>query len=547
VLTTVSLSSLAQVKTASADPDAVTPAATPFTVALAHISSSYRIRALREVSGAIKAHYAEHPRFVWVTDDKVNDKARAALKALEDADRFGLDSRDYAVEVPGDDLDPADEAALHERLIRFEMELSAKVLTYVLDATRGRIDPNKISGYHDLPRKDVDLGKAMRTMAAIDNVGAYLESRHPTNPQFKALVKELAKLSGKDEPEAIEIARGTFIRPGETDPELPNVVAALRLRASGALKSKHAVVLAAYDGSYLYTPELVALMRDFQRENNLWVDGIVGKRTIDAMAVERSENKTGKVLAAMERLRWLPSYLGNRYVFINQPAFEATYMHTGKEPLSMRIIVGQKSNQTYFFADEVEKVEYNPYWGVPESIIVNEMVPKLYRDPSYLDRLGYEVTTQSGRRISSRSVDWYGVATRRVPINVRQPPGRSNALGAVKILFPNAHSIYMHDTPAKELFKQDARAFSHGCVRLQKPREMAAAVLGKPVSYVDKRIAEGRNDSDDVTAHIPVYVAYFTAWPAPDGTVHYYDDMYDRDMYLARAIDRTEETRNRGS
>jgi murein L,D-transpeptidase YcbB/YkuD len=210
----------------------------------------------------------------------------------------------------------------------------------------------------------------------------------------------------------------------------------------------------------------------------------------------------------------------------------------------MRIVVGQKSNQTAFFADRIEKVEYNPYWGVPESIIVNEMVPKLYNDPSYLDRLGYEVTTQSGRRVSSSSVDWYGVATRRVPVNVRQPPGPRNALGALKILFPNKHAIYMHDTPDKKLFEADSRAFSHGCVRLQKPREMAAAVLGKSVDYIDKRIAQGRNDADPVAADIPVYVSYFTAWPAADGAVRYYDDMYERDMYLSRAIERTEATRH---
>ncbi|HSM19454.1 MAG TPA: L,D-transpeptidase family protein, partial [Hyphomicrobiales bacterium] len=263
--------------------------------------------------------------------------------------------------------------------------------------------------------------------------------------------------------------------------------------------------------------------------------------------IETRQDKIDKLVLAMERARWLPAYLGNRYVFINEPAFQATYSETGKEPLSMRVVVGKKENQTYFFADKVEKVEYNPYWGVPESIIINEMVPKLYRDPSYLDRLGYEVTTQSGRRVSSRSVDWYGVASRRVPINVRQPPGRKNALGLVKIMFPNKHSIYMHDTPAKQLFEKDMRAFSHGCVRLQKPREMAAAVLGKSVDYVDRRIAQGRNDSEQVTGNIPVYVSYFTAWPAADGKVRYYDDMYERDMYLARAIERTEAARHPNS
>jgi len=544
VLTSVSLASLAEVKTASADPSAVQPETTPFAAALAHLSPELKIRTFREVAGAIRAHYSENPHFVWVTDGQVNDKARAALAALARAGRFGLSPRDYLVEVPEDGVDPGEEASRHERLIRFEMELSAALLTYVLDATRGRIDPNRISGYHDLPRKEVDLHAAMGILASIGNVGAYLDSRNPSNPQFKALVAELAALRAKGETRGVEIAPGTFLRPGASSPEIANVIAAIRLRGSLGLLAIHAPALAAYDGGADYAPELVAVVRDFQRENDLGPDGIIGRRTIAALTDRPIKDKIDKVLLAMERARWLPSYLGSRYVFINQPAFEAAYMQTGKEPLSTRIIVGKKSNQTAFFADRIETVEYNPYWGVPLSIIVNEMMPELYNDPSYLDRIGYEVTTESGRRVSSRSVDWYGVATKRVSVNVRQPPGQDNALGVVKILFPNKHSIYMHDTPTKNLFDEDSRAFSHGCVRLQKPREMAAAVLGKPIAYVDKRIAEGRNDSDPVTADVAVYVAYFTAWPAPDGTVRYYDDMYDRDMYLGSAIARTNVTRH---
>ena len=254
--------------------------------------------------------------------------------------------------------------------------------------------------------------------------------------------------------------------------------------------------------------------------------------------------KIDKVELAMERLRWLPRDLGSRHVFINQPAYTATYMNAGRAQLSMRAIVGKKSNQTSFFMDRIETVEYNPYWGVPRSIIVNEMLPELLNDPSYLDRLGYEVTTASGELVSSAWVDWYSVGANEAPINVRQPPGPKNALGELKILFPNKHAIYMHDTPARNLFNRSSRALSHGCVRLQKPREMAAAVLGKSESYIASRIARGENESEPVTANIPVYVAYFTAWPDSEGTVRYYGDIYDRDMYLSRAIKSTDAARH---
>jgi murein L,D-transpeptidase YcbB/YkuD len=201
----------------------------------------------------------------------------------------------------------------------------------------------------------------------------------------------------------------------------------------------------------------------------------------------------------------------------------------------MRVVVGKKSNQTSFFYDEIEQIDYNPYWGVPQSIIVNEMLPKLYRDPAYLDRAGYEVTDARGRRISSSAINW-GQYGGKVPFNVRQRPGSSNALGELKILFPNKHAIYMHDTPSKNLFERDTRAFSHGCVRLADPRGMAAAVLDKPVDYVAAKIGAGHS-SEKITRKIPVYVAYFTAWPDQDGKVDYHADVYDRDSRVQKALD----------
>ena len=542
-LKTASFASLAEVVTASAEPDDLRLGTTPFGEARGHLAS-FKMRTLPEVGKAIKAYYTENPEFIWVTGWRINDRARAAMAALERAGDFGLSASDYQIDAPKYGFGTGDETARQKRAIEFEMELSAKVLSYVLDATRGRIDPNRISGYHDFKRKKVDLAGALRIVGSTDDVGAYLDARSPDNVPFKALVSELANLRTSVDEERVEIAAGTFIKPGTDNPELVNVVAAIRLRGSEALMTEHAATLEAYGGGETYTPELVAFVRDFQREKKLGADGIVGKKTIRALTVMSVQQKIKKVELAMERLRWLSRDLGARHVFINQPAFTATYMHAGKAPLSMRAVVGKKSNQTNFFMDRIETVEYNPYWGVPRSIIVNEMLPKLFNDPSYLDRLGYEVSTASGQRVSSQSVDWYNVGVNKAPINVRQPPGRKNALGELKILFPNKHAIYMHDTPAKSLFQRNARAYSHGCVRLQKPREMAAAVLGKSTDYIASRIAQGRNEADPVAGNIPVYVAYFTAWPNAAGTVRYYNDMYDRDMYLSRAIDRTEAARH---
>ncbi len=505
-----------------------------------------RITALPEVGKALIEYYSENPAFIWVSEGAVNERAQQAIAAMAKAEDYGLTPSDYEVTLPAQASDDGVQEDAARSLVLFEMNMSAKALGYVLDATRGRIDPNRLSGYHDFKRKKVDLVSALGNLAATADTGVYLSGSNPGNRQFKALTAELAQLRTADAENNIEIADGTFLKPGVTNPELRNVVAAIRKKGSDELIVNHGITLVEFKNgeSNAYSPELVALVKDFQRENKLSADGIVGKNTIRKMTDMSNASKIDMVVLAMERLRWLPRNLGSRHVFINQPAYNAAYINNDKEAISMRVVVGKKSNQTSFFQDEIERIEYNPYWGVPGSIIVNEMVPKLRQDPSYLDRLGYELTDRRGRRVSSRNINWYGVGPNSIPVDVRQPPGKKNALGELKILFPNKHAIYMHDTPSKNLFDRDSRALSHGCVRLHDPRGMAAAVLGSTREHVAQQIAQGRNLAEPVPGNIPVYVSYFTAWPKEDGTIGYYADMYDRDKRLNDAIARTEKTRS---
>jgi L,D-transpeptidase YcbB len=490
-----------------------------------------------DVAKAIEAFYAGREGFIWFNSDGPNAAAKAALAVLDQAASVGLDPQDYAVAVPSETFDSSELMTREKALVDFEIQMSAATLTYIQDTVRGRIDPNKISGYHDFKRKGVNLTGKLENIARSHDVAAYLNSQTPSGPEFIALKRELEALKAKagDTP-PIVIAPGTLLKPGISNPELANVVAAIRLKGSEALKTDHAVTLQAYQDTPDYTPELVALIASFQKENGLKPDGIVGKASIRILTGgDTTESKIEKVRVAMEQARWLPADLGSRYVFINQPAFMVYYHDKGAEQFSMRVVVGSKANQTYFFEDEIQTVEFNPYWGVPQSIIINEMLPKLRNDPGYLDRLGYQVEV-GGRAVSSYDVNWNGSTN---GVAVRQPPSSDNALGELKILFPNSHAIYMHDTPSKSFFKKDQRALSHGCVRLADPRRMAAAVLGITVDDVAKQIADGRNKGVQVPQKIPVYVAYFTAWPNKDGVVEYFDDVYERDMYMGRALEAT--------
>jgi murein L,D-transpeptidase YcbB/YkuD len=528
------LAAIAQ--SASLDP---ATAGTAFREAIAGLDG-FELFAEADTAKALIDHYSAHPDFIWVTGEEVNDRAREAVRVLGEAAGHGLLPADYSVAVPPTTPAGTDAALRKSVLIRFEMALSARALRYVRDAERGRVDPNRISGYYDFPAKPLDMSGALLSIATAANLRTFLESRHPQGAEYRALRVELEALSASEENDIV-VDPKLLLKPGETNPELAKLLHLIARDLDDEMGGEYGEVLARLVNSETYVEELTPVIKAAQEKAGLKPDGVVGPRTVAALAGTSKAERVEKVLVALEQLRWLPSDLGSTRVFINEPAYTARYIEDGTEKLNMRVVVGKPANQTSFFYDEIEQVDYNPYWGVPQSILVNEMLPRLRRDPGYLDRAGYEVTDAKGRRISSSSVPW-GAYGAKIPYNVRQTPSEANALGELKILFPNKHAIYMHDTPQKELFKRDVRAFSHGCVRLADPRGMAAAVLGTSVDYIAEKLKQGHS-SEKVTRKIPVYVAYFTAWPDKNGKIEYFVDVYDRDARLKLAMEKTDAMR----
>lgn len=541
-----------------------------------------KVSAPSDVANAVEAFYAKNAALLWVDKEDVSERARAVIALMEKAGDYGLNPADYRIPVPtfvtssvSDAQKPVKAPAVtpvsadassvptpaaespaatavkpavaqapdeHQKeLMQFELALSAKAVLFAQDMARGRIDPNRISEYHDLKRRDVNLSSILPGLQSAADASAYLDGMAPKSAQFLALKAELAKVraAAGNEAQAVQVPETLKLKPGESNADLAKVIAAIQHKGSDALKTQHSAVFASYQNTPTYAPELVEVVKSFQKEIGLKADGVIGPATVRAMTGHTSDDKIEKLIVAMEQSKWLPDDLGSRYVFINQPAFRVYYHQNGQEQFSMRVVVGSPSHQTFFFQDEIQTVELNPYWGVPQSIIINEMLPKLRQDPSYLDRMGYQVEV-SGKAVSSTAVDWRGSTQ---AISVRQPPSSDNALGELKILFPNAHAIYMHDTPQKSFFQRDMRALSHGCVRLAEPRKMAAAVLGITEQDLAGKIAQGKNQAIQVPQKFPVYVAYFTAWPNKDGHIEYFDDVYKRDVAVEKAFEITSKAR----
>lgn len=487
------------------------------------------------IAKVVTDHYSKNPSFLWSRGTGVTADAKELAALLNDAPSHGLIAEHYSVSVPEDGFSLDKQVERSTQLLEFEMHLTARAIRYALDMKDGAINPNKISGYHDFTKERLAPEAALASLISADGNSAadFLSTLIPKQPHYTQLQDELVRLRASTE-DSIVFPPKVFLKPGSDDEVMPILMKAIDRKLRDETREKHKPVLESYAGTTVYGEEIVELVRDVQRDLGLVPDGIVGPKTVARLDGVSLAAKIQRVELALERLRWHPEQYGKRQVVINQPEYRVRYLEDGETKLAMRAIVGKPANQTNFFHDEIETVVFNPYWGVPQSIIVNEMLPRLRRDPGYLDRAGYVVTTAGGKKVSSYNVNWSQFGG-RVPYNIRQKPGPRNALGELKILFPNKHAIYMHDTPAKKLFQRDSRAFSHGCVRLHDPRAMAAAVLGKDKSYVASKLG-GPERAEKVTGKIPVYIGYFTAWPDDTGKVQYHPDMYKRDTYLSRAV-----------
>lgn len=489
------------------------------------ISADPSLRVLPATRDALLAQYAAQAyRPIWLKDGKLTDRGKDVLQLLAAAGEEGLEPQSYlptglaSFASPLPEYDPA-------AMARLDIDLSAATLRYARDASGGQFDPARLSRYHDVAPPWVAPDQALRVIAFSPFAADYLRGLNPTHPAYGAMKTALADLRAIEaEPRDDKILDGDIVKKGGSDARIPAVRTRLAELGFTAEPADEA-------DPYLLDAELSVQLRLFQKQAGVRVSGALGPQTVTALNNAGTGGSIDKLLDNMERLRWLPRDLGKRYVFVNQPAFEATVMKDGKPEWTTRVIVGKPDTQTSVFHDEMEMVVFNPSWGVPPSIIANEYLPKLRNDPGYLDRLGFKVVTQQGKVVPSSSVSWWEYGS-KVPYGIQQPPGEKNALGELKFLFPNSHDIYMHDTPSRELFEKDMRAFSHGCVRVQDPRQFASVVLGMTPEEVAAKVESRDSTTVRLKEKLPVHITYFTAWPDAAGNMFYFNDIYGRDRTL---------------
>jgi murein L,D-transpeptidase YcbB/YkuD len=334
--------------------------------------------------------------------------------------------------------------------------------------------------------------------------GKQLKRGQSDSPARLAALRERLQAEGIDVPSA---------SPAATPADSNGDASKARITPTSAPASAPAAPGAVFDAG------LASAIAEFQARHGINVDSSLGKETLDALNVP-AEYRLGQIAANLERYRWLPRNLGERYIYVNVPAFQLTAYDKGEPALQMKVIVGQEyeDKATPVFSDSMEVVVFRPYWNITPDIQAKEIAPKVAADPGYLAANDMEYYQEGGQT------------------RIRQRPGPKNSLGYVKFLFPNDFNIYLHDTPNHELFDKDVRAFSHGCIRVEKPAELAQWVLGWDAARVDQAMRDGKdNQTVKLPKKIPVYITYATTY-VRDGKLYFGNDLYHRDDQLVKAV-----------
>ncbi len=459
-----------------------------------------------------------------------SDSLDILLKSLEDSPEQGLPLRRYD---PGA-LAAIFKAPLTETPIALrEVAASRTYMRYGSDLSGGILTPWRIDPDIDVKPSRVTASLLMARLNGqpIDRILASLE---PSDPDYRRLIAERERLEGLTQSNAWgpEVAAGPSLHQGETDPRIAGL--RTRLARLGYGVPTDAVADSTFDAG------LAQSVMNFQRDHGLNADGVVGAHTLEEINTSASA-RLEQVLVNLERMRWLNRDFGDRYILVNIPDFSAAVIENGTEVWRTRAVVGvANKTPSAEFSGMMTYMVINPSWHVPSSIAKRVYLPKLKQDPGILARGGMQLMTQSGTVIDPKLVDFNQLGG-SFPFRIRQIPSDDNALGKVKFMFPNDHSIYLHDTPHRDLFAKDARAFSNGCIRLQNPEELAFLLLqgqvSDPQAAFDKWVAAKSERTVMLDRPIPVNLVYRTVFIDQAGVPRYRDDIYGRDAEVFRALE----------
>jgi murein L,D-transpeptidase YcbB/YkuD len=470
----------------------------------------------------------------WVAGGRLTRQAEGLLRAALQSDGDGMDAAPYAqLASQARGIRRASAADWADPALDLDLRTTYTLLRYADEMTNGRFDPRGMSALWSLQPAGTDvvplLARASQT-GLTDELQATLSPQHP---QYQALrrelerYRELARRGGWE-----ELEPGTALKPGQRGPRVASLGA--RLVAGGDLEDPAADVpdlpresgMPAVTPGPAYDAAMAAAVKQFKARHGLAPDAVVDKATVDALNVPVGE-RIRQIELNLERWRWLPRPLGERYVLVNIPTFELNGYEAGRRTIHMRVVTGTAGETpTPVFTERMTHLVFSPYWNVPPGIAQEEVAPAAWHNRTYLARNNMEVLR------GDRVVDPGSVDLGDPRLQFRQRPGPGNSLGRVKFMLPNRYNVYLHDTPAKSLFAKARRDYSHGCVRVHEPFELARWVL-RGTDWTADRIRAAMNAGEEkhvrLAEPLPVYVSYFTVWVDDEGRAQFRPDVYRHD------------------
>ena len=477
----------------------------------------------------------------WSNNDGPLQQATDLVKKIREADRDGLRPDDYHFanieallaevdfhKITNRPFDPGIFADL-------DLLLTDAFLLYGSHLLTGHVNPETIQSEWLIKTREADLVVILEAALNKNEIEKALENLLPQYAGYVGLKKALSQYRNISKMGGwLEVPSGLKMEKGDRGTR----VCALknRLSISGDLD------LSAQNDCSVFDEDLDRAVRRFQERHGLQLDGIVGRSTLKTLNNPVNQ-RVSQIRSNLERWRWLPQTLGLRYILVNIANFELHIVENGQTLIKMPVVVGRRYRRTPVFTGNMTYLELNPYWHIPHSIAREDILPKVQKDPQYLIRQNIKVfeSWEAGApEIAPESVDWSKITPKNLSFKLLQEPGPANALGRVKFMFPNKFSVYLHDTPAKELFKKPNRSFSSGCIRVEKPVELIAYLLRNDPSWTREKILEVINSDKTqivrIPEPIPVHLLYWTAWVDSEGKTHFRDDIYGRDKRLIRAL-----------
>ncbi len=511
--------------------EAATPDAS-WDVSAARLGQAVAARVDSVGSERLTALYpADRPTLFWVADDGLTEDGGRAFRTLATIEAEGLAPERYNVPrlrelAMSEDID-------EHVLAELETAMSEGLAVLAGDLARGRLRQANFETGWEIDTEDPALPDSVRSGADLLD---HLDAVRPQVEQYerlKGLLAELRRIR----------ADGGFTRvPTEEVFEVGDsapVIATLRTRLGESLNpEEQELARAGSSRPQVYDESLARAVELFQTRNGIEQDSVMGPATSRELNASIDE-RISEVEVALERWRWLPADLGSPSIFVNTPGLRLHAMSGGQPDLTMKVIIGQRDWETMLFEDVMETVVINPYWNVPENILQRDILPKLRENPNYLRENNFEVVSrETWEPVPLEAFD----PSRYDRFLLREKPGEQNSLGYVKFLFPNDHAIYLHDTPADDLFEERIRTFSHGCIRVQYPTELAHWVFSNgtdvPPSRFDELKATGERHEVPVSKEMPVYIAYQTVWVDDQGVPTFHPDLYDRNARVVAALER---------